>query len=592
MLIVKGMKKQFAEIMGKQEYRDGIEYVPVTYLKKCESGQGTFIENTMTTQIILIESGESVDNPIVKRNLVENWFMIPATVSEKSIFYAVINSYRSRNKRTDGSINSFTIFTTTDCNARCPYCYEQGISRRSMSKDMAFDVAKYIASVRGNRSVNIGWFGGEPLYNAEAMDVISQYLLDRGIPYTSSIITNGYLLNRYTQDHLYNVWKIRHVQITLDGTQDEYNRIKGYVDDPDNAFEQVLSNITMLTDRNIPVSIRLNLSSDNYADLQALVAELQWYFSDNRYVSAYVHPLFDSTESDDIYINYIALDKSLKDAGLRQGPVIDNIKLYHCMADNDSYVCITPEGNLTPCEHYCDSEIIGNIKTGITDTCKVAEWKEVAEESESCSTCWYYPKCNRLKKCPTENKCTDGLRNYLEYREDVAIQNAYAEYQKQQMYVAKSKVVTVIDPQSVVTVARAAIGNMIEDHDYWSEIFPGRKQRGWCMPFLYSIFNVAYGEETAHKLLYATGYTYMPYVHAKQFKAKNAWYDTPQIGDIVFFQGEWTNHAALVVAMNDGCIEATGGNIQSEDMESSVQTLSFSVDDKRIAGFGRPKWSF
>ena len=112
------------------------------------------------------------------------------------------------------------------------------------------------------------------------------------------------------------------------------------------------------------------------------------------------------------------------------------------------------------------------------------------------------------------------------------------------------------------------------------------------MPFLYSIFNAAYGEETAHKLLYASGYTYMPYVHAKQFKAENAWYDTPQIGDIAFFRGDWTNHAALVVSVNDGEVMATGGNVWTEDSESSVQTLSFSVDDERIAGFGRPKWTF
>lgn len=591
MLYVRGMKKQIAEIMGMQEYRDGVEYVPVTYLKKCEVEQGTLIENTMTTQVVLLEPGENQDDAKIKKALVENWYMIPADVSEKSIFYAVINSYRSRYKRADGAINGFTIFTTTSCNARCPYCYEAGIRQRSMSKEMALDVAKYIASVRGNRSVSIGWFGGEPLCNTEAMDIISQYLADSGITYTSSIITNGYLLNRYTQDHLYNIWKIRHAQITLDGTQEEYNRIKGYVDNPDNAFEQVLSNISMLADFGIQVSIRLNISSDNYDDLLSLVPELRERFGSSRYIGAYVHPLFDSTVSDDIYTQYIVLDQALREAGLRKGPGIDTIKLRHCMADNDGYVCITPEGNLTPCEHYCDTEIIGNIKTGVTDAAKVAEWKE-PEENECCASCWYYPKCCRLKKCPTEAACTEGMRKFLEYQEDTVIKNVYAEYQRQQTYASKAKEVTVIDPQAVIAAAHAAEGNTLSDHDYWNEFFPGRRERGWCMPFLYSVFNAAYGTETAHKLLRASGYTYMPYVHAKQFKSESAWYDTPQVGDIAFFCGDWTNHAALVVSVNDGEVMATGGNVWTEDSESSVQTLSFSVDDERIAGFGRPKWTF
>lgn len=591
-IFVKGMKKQIVEIMGKQEYRGGVEYVPVTYLKKCEVEHGTLIENTMTTQIVLLETGENQDDAIIKEKLVENWYMIPAGVSERSIFYAVINSYRSRYKRTDGVINGFTIFTTTACNARCPYCYEAGIRQRSMSKEMALDVAKYIASVRGNRSVSIGWFGGEPLCNTEAMDVISQYLADSGTTYTSSIITNGYLLNRYTQDQICNVWKLRHAQITLDGTQEEYNRIKGYVDNPDNAFEQVLSNIAMLADIGIQVSIRLNLSAENYDDLFALVPEIQERFSGSRYIGAYVHPLFDSAESDDIYTKYIELDQALRNAGLRNGPGIDSIRIQHCMADNDGYVCITPEGNLTPCEHYCDTEIIGNIKTGITDAVKVAEWKEAAEESECCASCWYYPKCCRLKKCPTEMKCTDGMRKFLEYQEDIVIKNTYTGYQSQLAYTQQEKSTTSVNPQEVISAALAAVGKTLSDHDYWSEIFPGRRNRGWCMPFLYSVFNAAYGEETAHEVLYASGYTYMPHVHARQFKSENAWYDAPQVGDIAFFRGEWTNHAALVTAVNDGEIEVTGGNIASEGDESSVQTLNFLVDDESIAGFGRPKWTF
>lgn len=52
---------------------------------------------------------------------------------------------------------SYTILTTTDCNARCFYCYELGRSRIPMSEQTAHEIADYISAPK----VNIHWFGGE-----------------------------------------------------------------------------------------------------------------------------------------------------------------------------------------------------------------------------------------------------------------------------------------------------------------------------------------------------------------------------------------------------------------------------------------------
>ena len=43
-------------------------------------------------------------------------------------------------------ISSYVIFTTTDCNARCFYCYEKGTPRIKMSKKTAEDVANFIVN--------------------------------------------------------------------------------------------------------------------------------------------------------------------------------------------------------------------------------------------------------------------------------------------------------------------------------------------------------------------------------------------------------------------------------------------------------------
>lgn len=598
MEIIRGMKKSFSDILGRQEYNPNTQYVPISYLKKCKLDHHLLIENTLTTQVISLVEDEIKDfdpdysNNTILKTLTENWFMIPDNVSERSVFYTVINSYRYRYRRSGDSINGFTIFTTTDCNARCPYCYEHGIKKRNMTSEMALDVAKYIANVSGNRAVSIGWFGGEPLYNAEAIDIISDYLATAGISYASSIITNGLLLSKYNQEHLRKRWNLQRAQITLDGTENEYNRIKGYIENPENAFEQVLSNVKLLAEMQINVSIRLNLSDDNADDLKKLISVLQERFSGNTYITVYVHPLF-SSNSDHIYEKYIDLDKSIRDSGLKRSSGIDNFKIHHCMADNDSYVCVTPEGNLTPCEHYCDDEIIGTIQTGITNTEKANEWKEHAEETECCASCWYYPKCNRLKKCPAEMPCTDGMRDFLAYQEEENIKEIYEAYKNAQKTAENTHVQTQIDPKKVIRIAQNRIGDTLSDRDYWSEIFPNRKQRGWCAPFLYSIFNDAYGEKVAHTLLYATGYAFPPHVHAKRFRDVKAWYHDPQVGDWAFFKGSggWISHVELVTAIYTDAFETIGGNVETI-VGSSVQKQVHALNAEYIVGFGRPQWTF
>lgn len=596
MEIIREPKREFAAILNKQFYRDNVEYVPVSYLHECEIENGILIENTLTSQVILMtrEERESLPDD-VKKVLIENWYMIPEDMSERTICYALLNSWRTRYRRKDGDINNFTIFTTTGCNAHCPYCYEGAWKQRSMTAEVALDVAKYIERMCGERQVHIGWFGGEPLYNSAAMDIISEYLIENGISFESSIVTNGFLLKDHTAADITKKWRINRAQVTLDGTQDVYNQIKAYDGNPENAFAQVLDNIDFLAKCKVSVSIRLNLSDDNSDNFMELIPQLQERFGGNSYVSVYAHPIFEYIDGDDsgIYEKYIAVETALGNAGLSRTKRVDSYSAHHCMADNDSCVCITPEGNLSPCEHYCDGENIGNIYDGITDEEKVKEWKEPTDETENCIKCWYYPKCNRLKKCPTEFECTDGSLKYLSYREDKIVKNVYDMYMVQtQKEECKSKITT-IDPQKVVDVAMREIGKTLGDHNYWTDIFPNLVVRGWCMPFVYSVFEKAYGTDTAHKLLSASRYHFAPHVNAKHFRNLGSWFATPKVGDIAFFKEEWTNHVGIVADVDDTGFHSIEGNVvDSQTKISSVQLRYHKNDDSDISGFGRPKWSF
>ena len=93
---------------------------------------------------------------------------------------------------------SFTILTTTKCNARCFYCYEmKSKNKHHMTPETALKAANYIASVAPKgKTINLNWFGGEPLFNMKAIDIITQRIRDLGVNFMTSFTTNGYLFDK------------------------------------------------------------------------------------------------------------------------------------------------------------------------------------------------------------------------------------------------------------------------------------------------------------------------------------------------------------------------------------------------------------
>lgn len=71
--------------------------------------------------------------------------------------------------------------------------------------------------------MRLAWFGGEPLYNAQVIDLICNDLVERGIGYESSMISNGFLFDEKLIKRAAELWRLRQIQITLDGTEGVYN---------------------------------------------------------------------------------------------------------------------------------------------------------------------------------------------------------------------------------------------------------------------------------------------------------------------------------------------------------------------------------
>ena len=163
----------------------------------------------------------------------------------------------------------YRIWTTSGCNARCFYCFEKDIKVENLTDERADKVIEYITNnINEEDVVTIEWFGGEPLLNINAIEKITKAVKaeceKKNAKYNSLFISNGSLITPEIVDKMENEWNTKNIQITLDGSEEAYNKIKDYYNPEKHNFKNVVDNIMLFKDRKISVSIRLNYTEDNW----------------------------------------------------------------------------------------------------------------------------------------------------------------------------------------------------------------------------------------------------------------------------------------------------------------------------------------
>lgn len=441
MITISERNKEVHVCIGQQTYHSWKKYKEFVYTLKVAIQEGTLWYNLLTREIVLLSESDQkmfeAGNQMVRKYLVEKWFLVPEDVNQKTLVYCFWQSYYGRHPLRRRTLSLVTVFTTTECNARCPYCYEYGTAKNTMIPEIAEQAAEYIARRSGSKLM-IKWFGGEPLLNSKAMDIICRRMQGSGIEYTGYVVTNGYLFDRITDEQITGLWKLTQAQITVDGTREIYQKTKML---PDDAYDKVLATIERLARLKVNVMIRLHVTPENTADLRLLVQELSERYSGvgeyRKYLHLYAAPLFENLGKDPVvptdevrdrlYDDYIMINEEIAVSGIGHKRGIPKIKRAHCMADNGSSIVITPTGSLTPCEHCHDREIIGNVFDGgaIPD-----KWLERTPEIPECATCFYYPQCVKLKLCEAESPCNEANRRFMRYQVEKVVMAAYEQYKK------------------------------------------------------------------------------------------------------------------------------------------------------------------
>ena len=418
MQIIYQTVKPFDQLLKKQKVKNGETYRPMYYVVEQPVDEGLLLYHTMTKALLLLTPEEAEiykTTPTALPQLIELWFLVPVDHDDRLLARQIRDVARMLEKKT-GAITTYTIFTTTDCNARCFYCFEKGLQKVSMSQETALQTANYIINHSQGKKVNLKWFGGEPLYNKSVINTICQRLQEAGIDFSSRITTNGYLFDDNNINEARNLWRLDLVQITLDGTEEIYNRIKAYIYKDVNAYLRVIENIHRLQDAGIHVSIRLNIDMYNAENLSELVDHLHREFIDPKGLSVYLHPLYEETKGSQamhdkpnrifVFDKMGEIETRLSDYGLYKPRQLSRlVKTYRCMADNDRSVVITPNGHIGKCEHFTDDHLIGYIGSNELDVQIQESFRAVRDESDACATCFDYPNCIWLKLCEVHTYC-------------------------------------------------------------------------------------------------------------------------------------------------------------------------------------------
>lgn len=288
---------------------------------------------------------------------------------------------------------------------------------------------KLVAIVRENaekkRNVDITWYCGEPLLAKKVIYALSERFIEicdkNQVEYFAGIITNGYLLTKEDVE-LFEKYRIRSVQITVDGPEEIHNRRRFLKKDPEKGtFRRIMENIRLLYDTETEICLRINIDRNNIQSTKDLILELKRMGLEKLYinfghVAAYTEANNGIKDSCLTMFEYsqesLRLQEFLHQNGFTASgfPYYPGIKTNYCGADSINTFVIDPEGYKYKCwnEVGVPAMSVGNILWNTDEYTDEMISREVSYmtwspfEDEECRECFLLPIC--MGGCPYSGK--------------------------------------------------------------------------------------------------------------------------------------------------------------------------------------------
>ena len=416
MNVLRNMDPALGKILTGQKLLSGVNYIPSQFCYPFEYKGRGYVSNTLTRQVIeaklpdCARSGEGFDE------LIKEYFLVPEDKDECRFYQAVSSMMRAFDRQKGHK--AYTILPTYSCNARCMYCYEEGRLPVTMTPEIVGKTIQFILDSRSDDKVHLEWFGGEPLLCPEIIDRICLEIGKAGIEYTSSMISNGSLITSEIIEKMTTTWKMKHVQISMDGMEKEYVARKRYCH-YDNYYHRVINNIGLMAQAGIAVSVRCNVDEENIDSIPAFLDDLKKHIPYKDNIVIYFCLLNDARLKKDANTYWAGILKAqqlIVDAGFKtenMGGTGDYFRITHFMADKGNVV-ITPDGSLYPCEHCPEQARYGDVFRGTTNEEARINFCSTGKVRTKCRHCPFLPECTSFSHCPVQDINCRELREMVD----------------------------------------------------------------------------------------------------------------------------------------------------------------------------------
>lgn len=200
------------------------------------------------------------------------------------------------------NLNQLLIEVTDECNLSCKYCSygdlysnqdernrgKQEFNNVKILIDYLISLWKSYRNISFNNTINIGFFGGEPLVNMILIEKIINYLNAvkiKGITFVYNLTTNAILLPKYMN---YLVENDVHLLISIDGSKQ--NNIYRVKKEGKESFDIVFANIKKLKD-NHPNYFDSNVNFNSVLHDKNSVDQIYSYIKTNFDKTPYISEL-------------------------------------------------------------------------------------------------------------------------------------------------------------------------------------------------------------------------------------------------------------------------------------------------------------
>lgn len=309
---------------------------------------------------------------------------------------------------------TLTIAPTMACNFACGYCF-QGLNKptKKMTPEVQEAIIAFVKAKTDLKSLNVVWYGGEPLMGKESIFRLSDRLIaycdKKRIDYSAGIVSNAYFLNGEMAAQLYSR-RVKWVQVTIDGDRETHDVMRPLTSGQ-GTYDRIVENIAETLDETpLSISVRVNVGRRNVDKANDLLdGFVASNFAKRGNFHVYFAPIEASTPEsgsafdeklarDDFNRRVLALEAKARRLGLAGIQKAPNGFSGMCVAASNGGYVISGNGDVHKCWEtaHDPTKRTGTIfePDKLHDSVNAQLWKQWTPfDNPICASCKILPMC-------------------------------------------------------------------------------------------------------------------------------------------------------------------------------------------------------